>query len=370
MSLYTSCLRPFLFQLDPEQAHHLGIAGLRWGLASKPARAFTKAHLAVTHAALQQRLWGLELANPIGLAAGMDKHAAIIEPLAALGFGMVEVGTFTGKPQPGNPKPRSFRLRQDGGLINRMGLNNIGGEAAGRHLAAAYDPVGGQRRPGTVLAGSVGKTTGIDLADALPDYQATVAALADYCDLIVVNVSCPNVVGLTGLQAADALRPVLAGIRASLDAQASGRPLLLKLGPDLEPAVLDGTVDCALECGVDGLVATNTTTVRDHLRTTPERLGRIGNGGLSGAPLRARSTRVLAQVARRVDGRVPLVGVGGVDSVDAAWEKITHGASMVQVYTGFVYRGPGFIRELNRGLLAKLHQHGLRHISEAVGRDL
>lgn len=370
MDPYRHLLRPVLFRLDPERAHDLAIATLRYACPA-PVRTALSLTCPVRDSALRQRLWGLDFHNPVGLAAGLDKDAVAIDPLLALGFGHVEVGTITGQPQPGNDRPRLFRLVEDAALINRMGFNNPGCEAVARRLARRYHAVGqGRRRPRGVLGINLGKTKVVDLERALDDYRASVAGLAPYADYLVINVSSPNTPGLRDLQAESALRPLLSGVRETLDQVAPGRPLLLKIAPDLSAEGIDAAVDVALECGCGGVIASNTTITRRAVRTDHARIDAIGAGGLSGAPLRDLSTRVVARVARRVDGRVPVIGVGGVASAADAWDKIRHGASLIQVYTGFVYHGPALIRRINRGLLRLVHAHGLRNIAQAVGRDL
>ena len=368
---YRSLVRPLLFRFAPERAHHLAMFGLRMGLGLAPVRGLARWWNRSADPRLAQELWGIPFANPVGLAAGLDKDATAIEPLAALGFGHVEVGTITGQAQPGNEQPRLFRLPGDCAVINRMGFNNRGSADAAARLGRRYAPVGAAgRRPPCVLGINIGKTKLVALEAALDDYRQSVEALAPFADYLVVNVSSPNTPGLRDLQAEAALRPLLSGVREALDGVAPGRPLLLKIAPDLNGAGVDSAVDVALECGCNGLIATNTTITRDGLTCGQARLDAIGAGGLSGAPVRDLSTRVLAQVARRVDGRVPVIGVGGIMSAADAWDKICHGASLVQIYTGFIYEGAGLISAINRGLLQRLDQHGIERLADAVGRDL
>jgi dihydroorotate dehydrogenase len=252
-----------------------------------------------------------------------------------------------------------------------MGFNNDGATKIAARLAARYR----KRRPECVLGVNIGKSKVVDLSAALDDYLASTRALGPLADYLVVNVSSPNTPGLRDLQAESSLRPLLEGIRRGLDEASPSRngrrkPLLLKIAPDLADASIDAAVDVALSTGCDGLIATNTTIGRGGLSTPSGRVEACGAGGLSGAPLRARSTVVLARVARRVEGRVPVIGVGGVDSAEAAWEKIVHGASLVQVYTGLVYEGPGLVGRIHRGLVRKLDEHGLPDVRSAIGRAL
>jgi len=366
MGLYTAALRPLLFAFPAETAHHASLFAARFGLGLAPARALTRACLRVSDPRLAQTVFGQSFANPVGLAAGLDKNGVAIDPLACLGFSHVEIGTITGQVQPGNPAPRLFRLVGDRAIINRMGFNNRGSREVGARLARRY----ANRRPRCVLGINIGKSKVVDLAQALSDYEVSVRALAAVADYLVVNVSSPNTPGLRDLQSEAALRPLLAGVRICLDAVRPGLPLLLKIAPDLAEAGIDAAVDVALETRLDGIIATNTTIARDGLSAPSERVQAIGNGGLSGAPLRAKATAVLAHVARRLAGRLPVIGVGGIDSAESAWEKISHGATLVQVYTGFVYEGPGLVKRINRGLLAKLDQHGISTLAAAVGRAL
>ena len=367
MDAYTALLKPLLFHLDPELAHnllmeslqHMAPAGLLRGLYG------------FRHPSLSQRVWGQEFVSPIGLAAGLDKNGVAIDALAACGFSHVEIGTVTGQGQPGNPKPRLFRLVEDRAVINRMGFNNQGAAVVAARLTARYVT----RRPSCVLGINLGKSKVVDLGAALSDYEVSVRALGALADYVVVNVSSPNTPGLRDLQGEAFLRPLLAGVRSTLDAVAPGKPLLLKIAPDLSDDGIDAAVEVALETGCNGLIATNTTITRGGLRTSAQRVDGIGAGGLSGAPLRQRSTAVLARVARRVlvqptARRVPVIGVGGVDSAEAAWEKLGHGATLVQVYSALVYHGPSLISRINRGLVRLMEKHGLKSISEAVGREL
>jgi dihydroorotate dehydrogenase len=370
MDAYGSLLRPLLFHLDAEVAHHLMIGALA---RARPLSGLIRRLFPLADERLGQRLWGLRFASPVGLAAGLDKNGVAIDALAACGFSHVEVGTVTGRAQPGNLRPRLFRLQADHAIINRMGFNNDGAEAVARRLAQDY----AGNRPACILGINLGKSKLVDNAQALDDYRLSVDALARHGDYLVINVSSPNTPGLRDLQAEAALRPLLTGVRACLD-QALGAagtpprrvPLLLKIAPDLDDAGIDACVEVALECGCDGLIATNTTITRRGLRAGVRRIDAIGAGGLSGAPLRARAQAVLVRVARRVARRVPVIGVGGIDSAQAAWERIGSGASLVQLYSALIYHGPALIEQINRGLIVRLEDAGLKSIGEAVGRDL
>jgi dihydroorotate dehydrogenase len=365
MGAYESLLRPWLFHLDAEVAHHLMIGGLERVRPVAGLLAHLQAHV---DARLGQTLWGQAFPTPVGLAAGLDKNGVAIDTLAACGFSHVEIGTVTGRPQPGNPKPRLFRLPGDKAIINRMGFNNDGAAAVAERLAGRYTV----RRPACVLGINLGKSKLVANDQALDDYRQSIALLARHADYLVINVSSPNTPGLRDLQAEAALRPLLRGVRTCVDGERAERtlPLLLKIAPDLDDTGIDAATDVALECGCDGIIATNTTITRRGLSVSARRIDAIGAGGLSGAPLRARAQAVLARVARRVNARIPIIGVGGIDSAQAAWERICLGASLVQVYSALVYHGPGLIQEINRGLSERLAEHGLPSLAAAVGRDL
>ena len=347
-----SLARPLLQRLEPEAAHDLSLWALRHGLVPRTS--------APDDPILAQRVWGRDFANPIGLAAGYDKNAVTVAPLLKLGFGFVEIGSVTPRPQPGNPKPRLFRLPEDEAVINRMGFNNAGAGVAAQSLA--------RFRAGPATQGLVGVNLGKnkDSAEAAPDYAEGVRQLALYADYLVINVSSPNTPGLRALQGPAELEAILAQVRAALAEALPDRsvPLLVKLAPDLAKADMEDIAGVALAQGLDGLIATNTTIAR------PEGLkGRHGAeaGGLSGRPLFAPSTAVLAQLYRLTEGRLPLIGLGGVASGADAYAKIRAGASLVQLYTALVYRGPGLIGAIKRDLAALLRRDGFARLGEAVG---
>ena len=342
--------RPLLFRLPPETAHswvHRGLAGFqRTPLVGPVTRRY-----AVDDERLETSAFGQSFPNPIGVAAGFDKNARVPRALSALGFGFVEVGGVTAVPQAGNPRPRLFRLPEDRALINRMGLNNDGAAAVGARLA------------GTDVAVPVGvniaKSEHVPPEAAPVDYRQTYEHVAEGGDFFVVNVSCPNSQGFVELQNREAMA---ANLGELLDAGAS--PRLVKLSPDLPPPAIDDALDLVGEFGLDGVVATNTTTSRPaSLRS----LNRIEDGGLSGAPIEETATEMVRYVFRRTD--VPVVGVGGVSTAADAYRKIRAGASVIQLYTGLVYRGPAIARDINRGLVARLERDGFSHIEDAVGVD-
>ena len=303
---------------------------------------------------LRVRALGLEFPGPLGLAAGFDKDARATRGLGALGFGFVEVGTVTAQAQPGNPRPRMFRLSADRALVNRMGFNNAGASAAAARLRGQTRATGARRGP--VVGVNIGKTRVVPDEEAAADYAASARAVAGVADYVVVNVSSPNTPGLRDLQAADRLRPVLVAVREALDASAGDRrvPLLVKIAPDLADADVDAVADLALELGLDGIIATNTTVSRDGLASPPSQVAAAGAGGLSGPPLRARALAVLVRLRARAGDRLVLIAAGGIETPDDAWERLRAGATLVQAYTGFIYGGPLWPRRMHAGLVAEL----------------
>ncbi len=339
---------PWLRLVDPERAHRLTIWGLKHGLAPKSREA--------APASLRQDLWGLDFANPIGLAAGADKNAEVPLEMLRLGFGFVEVGTVTPRPQAGNPKPRVFRLARDRALINRLGFNNEGLAAMVARLQAL-----GPR------AGPVGVNLGAnrDSEDPAQDYVAGVEAVAEFADYLTINISSPNTPGLRDLQGPEQLGRLLRQVLAARDGLEERRPpLLVKLAPDLDDAALDASARIMLDARVDGAIMGNTTI---GLRERLESPRRDETGGLSGRPLLALSTERLARLYRLVGAEIPLIGVGGVDCAAAAYDKIKAGASLVQLYTGLVYEGPGLVRRMLPELANLLIQDGHASLADAVG---
>ncbi|WP_415379802.1 quinone-dependent dihydroorotate dehydrogenase [Halosimplex sp. TS25] len=343
--------KPLLFSLPAETAHTLGHGAVRLAGTRPFGRALAR-HYAVDDDRLRVDAFGQSFPNPVGVAAGFDKNAEAARGLAALGFGFVEVGGVTAVPQSGNPRPRMFRLREDDAVINRMGLNNDGAATVGRRLANLDAPV--------PVGVNIAKSEHVDTAGAPADYRATYEEVAAGGDFFVVNVSCPNSQGFEELQNREAMTAILTELQ-----DAGAAPLLVKLSPDLpEPAITD-TLDLVTELGLDGVVATNTSTERPDTLRSPNR---VETGGLSGAPIEARATETTRFVAERVD--VPVIGVGGVATAEDAYRKIRAGASVVQLYTAFLYRGPSIAREINRGLLDLLARDGFDSVEDAVGADL
>jgi dihydroorotate dehydrogenase len=346
-----------MFLVQPERIHTLihraiSVAGRAPGIRSILAKVF-----APQDPILRTTVFGVDFPAPIGLAAGFDKTASCVNAWGQLGFGYAEIGTITGRAQPGNPAPRLFRLPADRALINRMGFNNPGAEAAAAKLRAP--------RPGPVRApigANIGKTKVVPLDGAVDDYRVSARLLAPHADFVVVNVSSPNTPGLRDLQAVESLRPVLAAVL-----EEASVPVLVKIAPDLSDDDVDAVADLAVELGLAGIVATNTTINRSGLTTPTSDVDAIGAGGLSGPPVADRSLEVLRRLYGRVGGRVSLISVGGIETVDQAWERITAGADLLQVYTGFIYGGPVWLKELNDGIAARLRADGFSTLADAVG---
>jgi dihydroorotate dehydrogenase len=358
--MYRLLYRMVLRRVPAEAAHLAAFALIRvfGSVARVPGAAWLlRRWLGPRDPVLRVRALGLEFPGPLGLAAGFDKDARGTRGLAALGFGFVEVGTVTARAQPGNPRPRMFRLTADRALVNRMGFNNAGAAAA----AARLGRIRGRRSGGGPVVGvNIGKTRAAPDEEAAAVYAASARAVAAVADYVVVNVSSPNTPGLRDLQAADRLRPVLVAVRAALDAAVCGGqpnrrvPLLVKIAPDLADADVDAIADLALELGLDGIIATNTTVSRDGLASPPDEVASAGAGGLSGPPLRARALEVLTRLRERAGDRLVLIAAGGIETPDDAWERLRAGATLVQAYTGFVYGGPLWPRRMHAGLARRM----------------
>ena len=347
-------LRTILFFFPAEGVHHFSMKGLRLLCGFGPTRGLVR-WACRPEGKLKRQLLGLHFRNGVGLGAGFDKNALYLRELEALGFGFVEIGTVTPKPQPGNDTPRLFRLPQDQALINRMGFNNEGVEVVAARLRA-WKSDGRKSNPTQmIIGGNLGKNKITPNEDAWKDYELCFRALYPWVDYFVVNVSSPNTPGLRELQDKDALRQILTNLqRVNGELSASlgltPRPLLLKIAPDLNPQQLDDVIALALEIGLDGLVATNTTISREGLLTSAGQVEAIGAGGLSGAPLRERATEVVRYLAERSGGRLTILASGGIFTAADAHEKIAAGASLVQVWTGFIYEGPFIVRRMCREL--------------------
>lgn len=326
--------------LDAEFAHHIGMTAIRFAGAiglTRLARVRSESRLAV-------QAMGLHFDGPFGLAAGFDKNAVAIKPLGDLGFSHVEIGTVTAMAQPGNPKPRLFRLIEDSALINRMGFNNEGAEAVAGRLAKLRAKYGNQL---PIIGVNIGKSRAVEVDAAVADYQTSARLLAQHADYLAVNVSSPNTPGLRSLQSVEALRPILLAVQS----EAAGKPILVKIAPDLADDDVLAVADLTLELGLAGVIATNTTISRAGLATDVAKVEAIGAGGLSGAPLKARSSEVLAILKGRIGERAIIISVGGVETAQDVADRLAAGATLVQGYTGFIYLGPLWARKINIDLL-------------------
>ncbi|HZK09082.1 MAG TPA: quinone-dependent dihydroorotate dehydrogenase [Bacteroidales bacterium] len=341
--MYRHLVRPLLFRINPERIHHLVASGLQLTHVVPGAKQLMSSITSVTHPSLEREVFGLKFRNPVGVAAGFDKQATLYNQLAHLGFGFVEIGTITPLPQSGNPKPRLFRLPADQALINRMGFNNIGADQAVENLK--------KRKTDIVIGGNIGKNTVTPNHKAVDDYEICFRKLFDYVDYFVVNVSCPNISNLSELQDQDKLMLILNRLQQINHSHSKTKPILLKVSPDLNDGQLEEVIDIVAQTQIDGVVAVNTTVTRHNLKTPDKRVEQIGNGGLSGLPLRDRATEVIRYLAQKSGKSFPIIGAGGIFTPDDAIEKLQAGADLVQVYTGFVYEGPLIARNINRQLV-------------------
>ena len=359
---YQQLIRPSLFAYDSEKIHEATLQGLNWLSASRLG--FDALASFYEAPRLPVKLWGLEFPNPVGLAAGMDKAAAAVPAWEAMGFGHCELGGVTAHAQPGNPAPRMFRAPSENALINRMGFNNPGAEHLAARLKSCKDSGLWPRHP---VAINLGKSKITPNENAAEDYCRSLALLWPYADFFVVNVSSPNTPNLRELQDRAALDHILSEVQNENRKQGPPKPILVKVAPDLTFTAIDEVLEVAVKNNLSGIVATNTTIARP---TSDEPLSTKTfreTGGLSGGPLRARSTEIIRHIYRQTSGRLPIIGVGGIFNADHAWEKICAGASLVQCYTGLVYEGPSIARSIVRGLAEKLIEQNLPNISAAVG---
>ena len=357
--MYRAIYAVLLRRVPAEAAHRAGFWLIRAAAAVPGVALALRRVLAPRDPALTVRALGLDFPGPLGLAAGFDKDGEGVIGLAALGFGFVEVGTVTARPQPGNPKPRMFRFPAERALVNRMGFNNHGAAALAARLRAARGQGGyrgrGYRGYRPIVGVNIGKTKVVPEEGAIADYVTSARLVAGVADYVVVNVSSPNTPGLRDLQSVDKLRPLLAAVRSALD-QASPRrrvPLLVKIAPDLADADIDAVADLALDLGLDGIVATNTTISRDGLHDSAA-VADAGPGGLSGAPLKARALSVLRRLHARTGDRLVLIAAGGIETADDARDRLAAGATLLQAYTAFIYEGPCWPGRVQRGLAAKI----------------
>ena len=353
--IYQSIIRPLLFRLPTETAHEFGIDFLKFGLKSKAAQSFVAEKFACNEFGDLQR-FNLKFRNPLGIAAGFDKNGVAVNQLAALGFGFVEIGTVTFNPQKGNEKPRMFRLPEDQALINRLGFNNEGTVRVVERLKKIS--------PNCILGVNIGKNKDVSNEDALDNYLKSFELASEVADYVAVNVSSPNTPHLRELQKADALEELLKALQKR-NQELRAKPLLVKIAPDLSEAEIEAIVDIALRLNLDGIIATNTTIKRENLKA--KNVESIGSGGLSGKPLNDRSNEVIRQIYRFSKGNLPIIGVGGVFDAEDAFEKIASGACLIQSYTGFIYKGLTFARDVNFGLARIIKEKGFESLDQVVG---
>jgi dihydroorotate dehydrogenase len=362
VSVYSALARPILFTLDAERAHDLTMATLR----SSMAPAVLAFYAPPDEPRLHQQVLGLTFSNPIGLAAGLDKQGTAVRAWAALGLGFAEIGTVTPRPQPGNPKPRLFRLQQDQAIINRFGFNSEGAEAVAKNLSVSQPARKGL--PCCVIGINIGKNKDTPNERAIDDYLQTIDVLHPFADYFVINVSSPNTVGLRALQDAEALRPLVEQVVGRIRETAKRAiPVLVKVSPDMSDSQLLASVDAAAAGGANGIVAANTTTAREGLKTSAALIGEAG--GLSGLPLRERANNVCRLLFHHLRGHIPIVGVGGIFTADDAYRRIRSGAALVQLYTGFIYEGPSVVSRIAAGVASRLERDGFATVAEAIGVD-
>lgn len=351
--MYKTLIKPLFLSMDPENAHDLMRHGAR--LANNPAiSGLLRGFFGVTDPRLKVAVAGLEFENPVGLAAGLDKNVELVGLCNGLGFGHLELGTVTAQAQTGNPKPRIFRIPEEAALINRMGFPSGGADIAYERLAAVRKTF--SKLPPIGI--NIGKTKVVELDQAIDDYRYSFEKLSPLADYVTVNVSSPNTPGLRQLQERDRLTALLETLKSS---NVHHRPIFVKVAPDLELSALEEVVEVCLQTSVAGIIATNTTISRDSLRSQIKEVG-----GLSGAPLKEKSLSVVRFLADKIAGRMALIGVGGIASADDALDMMKAGASMVQVYTGLIYEGPGLVKAINQGLIAFMDAHGCKSLREAV----
>ncbi len=344
--LYKSIVRPLMFLMDPEKVHHLIVKILKVAFKIPLIGFFVSKWYTKCCKGLEKEFCGLRFKNPVGLAAGFDKDARFFDQMSKFGFGFIEIGTVTPKAQGGNPKPRIFRIKQDQALINRMGFNNLGVDHAVEQLK--------KRKPSDlIIGGNIGKNTATPNENAVDDYLYCFEKLYPWVDYFVVNVSCPNVSNLKALQDHDSLLHIMQAIMNRRNAFDIKKPVLLKISPDLNFDQVDDVLQIIQTTTTDGIVVANTTVTRDKLSISEHKIKEIGNGGLSGAPLQKHSTELIRYIHRKTNGQLPMIGSGGIIEPSDALEKMEAGASLVQVYTGFIYYGPAIAKAINKMLLRK-----------------
>ena len=340
--IYKRIIRPVLFLFPPETVHSFVVLTLKCTLKIPGVRLLMKNLFHYYNQTLERTVFGIKFSNPVGLAAGFDKNAEYYNDLSCFGFSFIEIGTVTPLPQPGNPRPRSFRLPKDKALINRMGINNNGVKAIAANLRNTI--------PGVIIGGNIGKNTITSNESAIDDYKVCFEVLHEVVDYLVVNVSCPNIGDIKRLQDSDILIDILTMLQSYSLSKPRQIPILLKISPDLNYSQLDELVEIAVKTGIAGFVATNTTVLRDNLKSPSTKIEEAGKGGLSGLPIRERSTEIIRYLVKKSDGKLPVIGVGGIMSAEDALDKLNAGASLVQIYTGFIYEGPFLVKKINKAI--------------------
>ena len=340
--MYKRIIRPILFLFSPEASHYIVATLLRIGSGIPFVNWIIKKSWCINSSELETMVAGIKFSNPVGLAAGFDKNAIMYEEMGNLGFGFVEIGTVTPLPQPGNPKPRLFRLPKDKALINQMGFNNDGVQKIAERLK--------KRKQGLIIGGNIGKNKEVANEDAYRDYEKCFDSLFDYVDYFVINVSSPNTPNLRSLQEKEPLTNLLSGLQRKNETRNSPKPIFLKIAPDLANEQLDDIIDIVKNCRIAGVIATNTTVSREGLKTDATR---YGNGGLSGKPILKRSTEVLKYLSDKSGGAFPIIASGGIHSVEDAIEKLDAGACLIELYTGFIYEGPKLVKQINKEILRR-----------------
>jgi len=341
--MYKILVRPVLFLFDPEKVHHFTFSLIRFLCKIPFVASIFRGMYQVEDKRLERTLFGITFKNPVGLAAGFDKNAVLYNELANFGFGFIEIGTVTPIGQVGNSKKRLFRLKDDKGIINRMGFNNDGLEVAIEQLKKNKEKL--------IIGGNIGKNTQTKPENYTADYEACFKGLHPYVDYFVLNVSCPNVGSHAKLNDKDYLLELISAVQILNNQEVIQKPILLKIAPDLNNNQLDEIIELVAETKIDGVIASNTSTTRDNLKASDELLKEIGNGGLSGKPIKAQSTKVIQYLSKNSNKSFPIIGVGGIHSAQDAIEKIKAGADLVQIYTGFIYEGPSLIKQINKALL-------------------
>ncbi len=344
--MYKSLIRPILFKFDPEKVHYFTFNLIRIFHKIPGVGSLLRSIYLVNDKRLERNLFGLTFKNPVGLAAGFDKNAVLYNELADFGFGFIEIGTVTPKGQEGNPKKRLFRLVEDEGVINRMGFNNEG-------LDAAIEQLKGNKGK-LIIGGNIGKNTTTAPEDYTKDYLECFNALHPYVDYFVLNVSCPNVSSHAKLNDKDYLEELIETVKKANTAFQNQKPILLKIAPDLNEGQLDEIIDLVANTNLDGVIASNTSTSRSNLKASKSQLKEIGNGGVSGKPLATKSTEVISYLHTKSNGAFPIIGVGGIHTAKDAIEKLKAGASLVQIYTGFIYSGPSLVKQINTKIIEEL----------------